>query len=41
MKYVRVDPEDDAHVLGNLNWSGKGIMVLPKSIGDLTVDGGW
>ena len=36
---VRVDPEDASHVLGSLNWSGLGIVVLAESIGDLTVDG--
>ena len=36
---VRVDPEETSHVLGSLNWNGLGIVVLPESIGDLTVDG--
>jgi hypothetical protein len=36
---VEVDPEDDFHVLGDLNWSSLGRVVLPESIGDLTVDG--
>ena len=39
MEDVEVDPEDDSHVLGGLNWSSKGLVVLPESIGDLTVDG--
>jgi len=39
MEDVEVDPEDASHVLGSLNWSYAGIVVLPESIGDLTVDG--
>ena len=39
MEDVEVDPEDASHVLGSLNWGGKGLVVLPESIGDLTVDG--
>jgi len=39
MRNVGVDPEDASHALGSLNWSEKGIVVLPESIGDLTVDG--
>jgi len=38
MKDVEVDPEDASHVLGDLNWSRRGIVVLPETIGDLTVD---
>ena len=30
---------DDSHVLGDLNWHRKGIVVLPPSIGNLTVGG--
>ena len=40
MGYVEVDPADDSHVLGDLDWSKKRIVVLPESVGDLTVDGG-
>ena len=40
MEGVEVDPEDASHVLGDLDWSKMGIVVLPESIGDLTVDGG-
>ena len=36
---VEVDPEDASHVLRGLNWGLRGIVVLPESIGDLTVDG--
>jgi hypothetical protein len=39
MRNVEVGPEDDSHVLGNLNWGEQGIVVLPESIGDLAVDG--
>ena len=39
MEGVEVDPADDSHVLGNLDWNCKCIVVLPESIGDLTVDG--
>ena len=39
MRNVEVDPADDSHVLGDLHWGGKGILVLPESIGDLTVSG--
>jgi hypothetical protein len=39
MEDVEVDPEDAAHVMGDLNWGNKGIVVLPESIGDLTVGG--
>ena len=39
MHDVEVDPEDASHVLGSLNWGLRGIVVLPESIGDLTVDG--
>ena len=39
MEDVEVDPEDASHVLGSLNWSYAGIVVLPESIGGLTVDG--
>ena len=39
MKDAEVDPEDASHVLGDLNWSYRGIVVLPESIGDLTVGG--
>jgi len=37
MNNVEMDPEDDSHVLGN--WARIGIVVLPESIGDLTVGG--
>ena len=41
MGAVELDPEDASHVLGSLKWSCTGgIVVLPESIGDLTVDGG-
>ena len=40
MEDVEVDPEDASHVLGDLDWGHKGLVVLPESIGDLTVDGG-
>ena len=36
---VKVDPEDASRVKGDVYWAGKGIAVLPESIGDLTV--GW
>ena len=39
MEGVEVDPEDTSHVLGDLDWGRLGIVVLPESIGDLTVDG--
>jgi hypothetical protein len=39
MRIVEVDPADASHVLGNLHWGEQGIVVLPESIGDLTVDG--
>ena len=39
MRNVKVDPEDASHALGSLNWGYAGIVVLPESIGDLTVDG--
>ena len=39
MRYVEVDPKDASRVKGNVNWTYKGIKVLPESIGDLTVDG--
>ena len=40
MRCVEVDPEDASHVLGGWwSWSRKGLVVLPESIGDLTVDG--
>ena len=31
--------EGTSHVLGDLNWNYKRIVVLPESIGDLTVGG--
>ena len=37
MKGVKVDPDDASRVKGDVNWYGKGIAVLPESIGDLTV----
>ena len=39
MRRVEVDPEDASHVMGDLDWGGKGIAVLPECTGDLTVDG--
>ena len=40
MEYVEgVDPEDASRAKGYVEWAGKGIAVLPESIGDLTVDG--
>jgi hypothetical protein len=39
MEGVEVDPEDTSHVLGDLDWSSLEIVVLPESIGDLTVGG--
>ena len=35
----KVDPEDASHVLGDLDWSYRGIVMLPETIGDLTIDG--
>jgi len=40
MEDVEVDPEDASHVLRGLNWGLLEIVVLPESIGDLTVGGG-
>ena len=39
MRNVKMDPEDASHVLGNLDWGVKGIVVLPESIDDLTIAG--
>ena len=40
MERCEGDPEDDAsHVPGDLDWSNMGIVLLPPSIGDLTIDG--
>ena len=39
MECVEMNPEDASHVLGDLHWGGKGILVLPESVGDLTVSG--
>ena len=39
LRGAEVDPEDASHVLGDLYWCCKDIVVLPESIGDLTVGG--
>jgi hypothetical protein len=36
---VEVDTEDASRVKGHVEWSHKGINVLPESIGDITVGG--
>ena len=39
MENVEVHRNDPLRVIGNLDWSRKGITVLPDSIGSITVQG--
>ena len=39
LESVEVDPTDPSRVVGGLYWNRKRIMVLPESIGSLTVGG--
>jgi len=39
MDDVTVSPDDASRITGSLYWYGKGVKVLPDSIGSLTIDG--